>query len=101
MLPWVMGSLLFLFLCLVLAVLTLVGYMPLWVSFPLIPTILVVWIFVGKVLDRIDTRWGEGARGEFQVGEELERLYNEGFYVFHDWYSGRGNVDHFVVGPQG
>lgn len=45
--------------------------------------------------------WGEGARGEFRVGAELERLHEQGFHVFHDWDSGRGNVDHFVVGPQG
>jgi hypothetical protein len=31
----------------------------------------------------------------------LERLHREGFYVFHDWDSGRGNVDHFVIGPRG
>lgn len=35
------------------------------------------------------------------MGEELDKLYKEGFHVFHDWDSGRGNVDHFVVGPQG
>ena len=34
-------------------------------------------------------------------GRELERLYKEGFYVFHDWDTGRGNVDHFAIGPQG
>jgi hypothetical protein len=101
MLPWAVGSLFFVLVCLVLLVLALVGYLPFWVSVPLIPTMLVVWFFLGKVLDRIDASWGEGARGEFQVGEELERLHKEGFYIFHDWYSGRGNVDHFVVGPQG
>jgi hypothetical protein len=31
----------------------------------------------------------------------LERLYKKGFYVFRDWDSGRSNVDHFVIGPQG
>ena len=35
------------------------------------------------------------------MGQELERLYQEGFFVFHDWDSGKGNVDHFVVGPKG
>lgn len=28
-------------------------------------------------------------------------LHKDGFHVFHDWYSGWGNVDHFAVGPQG
>ncbi len=101
MLPWVVGSSLFLLVYLVLAVLALVGYLPYWVSISLILTVLIMWFFLGRVLDRIDARRGEGARGEFRVGEELERLHKEGFYVFHDWYSGRGNVDRFVVGPQG
>lgn len=35
------------------------------------------------------------------MGEAPDKLYKDGFYVFHDWYSGRGDVDHFVVGLQG
>ena len=101
MLPWAVGSLAFLLAYLALAVLSLAGRLPFWASLSLVPTMLVGWFFLGKVLDRIDARWGEGARGEFRVGEELERLHEEGFHVFHDWYSGRGNVDHFAVGPQG
>lgn len=64
-------------------------------------------VFVGAMLaiekktNVLDKSWGEGARGEIRVGEELEKLHKDGFHVFHDWYSGRGNVDHFVVGPQG
>lgn len=55
-----------------------------------------------KLMESRDWRWEEGARGEFLVGEELEKLYKEGFHVFHDYYSvDRGNVDHFVVGPPG
>lgn len=49
----------------------------------------------------MDARWGEGARGEFAVGRELEKLYAHGFHVFHDWQNGQGNVDHFAIGPQG
>lgn len=66
-------------------------------------TVLVIGIllFIDKKTDRINATWGEGARGEFRVGEELDKLHKDGFHVFHDWYSGRGNVDHFVVGPQG
>ena len=57
---------------------------------------------MSRKTDALDARWGEGARGEFRVGEELEKLHKVGFHVFHDWYSeNRGNVDHFVVGPQG
>ncbi len=60
-----------------------------------------LYVLWDKGTDRIDQRWGEGARGEFKVGAELERLHKAGFYVFHDWDSGRGNVDHFAIGPQG
>ena len=35
------------------------------------------------------------------MGEALDKPYKDWFYVFHDWYSGRGDVDHFVVGLQG
>lgn len=55
-----------------------------------------------KFMESRDWSWEEGARGEFLVGEELEKLYKEGFHVFHDYFSkGRGNVDHFVVRPPG
>lgn len=60
-----------------------------------------LYVFWDKSTERINERWGEGARGESKVGAELERLHKQGFYVFHDWYSGRGNVDHFAIGPQG
>lgn len=84
MLPWAVGGFSFLAFYLVLAVLALAGYVPLWLSFLLIPTLLVGWFLLEKATGRIDARWGEGARGEFRVGEELERLYKQGFYVFHD-----------------
>lgn len=61
-----------------------------------------IMYLVSQKIDALNSRWGEGARGEFRVGEELEKLHTEGFHVFHDWHlEGRGNVDHFVVGPQG
>lgn len=59
------------------------------------------YVFWSRSLDAIAQRWGAGAVGETRVGRELERLHKEGFYVFHDWDSGKGNVDHFVIGPQG
>lgn len=81
MLPWAVGFFLFLASYLILALLALAGYLPLWISFFLIPTILVLWFFAERILDRIDASWGEGARGEFRVGEELERLHEEGFLL--------------------
>lgn len=66
--------------------------------FACLVSLYVVW---NRNLDAIGARWGAGAEGEVKAGRELERLHREGFYVFHDWDSGRGNVDHFVIGPQG
>ena len=66
--------------------------------FACLTALFVVW---NRNLDAISERWGAGAEGEVRVGRELERLHKEGFYVFHDWDSGRGNVDHFAIGPQG
>src|SRR5919107_5337777 len=60
-----------------------------------------IYVFWNRNLDAISDRWGAGTQGEVEVGRELERLHKEGFYVFHDWDSGRGNVDHFAIGPQG
>ncbi len=58
--------------------------------------------WLNKRTDSIDARSGVGARAETEVGQDLEKLHKDGFYVFHDWLpEGRGNVDHFVVGPQG
>lgn len=66
-----------------------------------IPAMFVTYLVWNRKTDPVNNTWGEGARGEFRVGAELERLHEHGFHVFHDWDSGRGNVDHFVVGPQG
>lgn len=64
--------------------------------------VLAVWLTHWLIENRQDRSWEEGARGEIRVGRELEKLYRDGFYVFHDYYSvGRGNVDHFLVGPPG
>jgi len=60
-----------------------------------------IYVFWNRNLEAISERWGAGAQGEVEVGRELERLHKEGFYVFHDCDSGRGNVDHFVIGPRG
>jgi hypothetical protein len=46
--------------------------------------------------------WIAGGEAEVRVGEELERLAEHGFYVFHDVQLPRvGNVDHVALGRQG
>ncbi|MGA8745756.1 MAG: nuclease-related domain-containing protein [Solirubrobacterales bacterium] len=47
-------------------------------------------------------RWIRGAEGEESVGAVLDGLAGEGWMAIHDVaISGRGNVDHVVVGPGG
>lgn len=38
---------------------------------------------------------------ELAVGQELEQLMLQGFYVFHDIQAGKFNIDHVVVGKTG
>lgn len=77
------------------------GLLPFWLAGPSVLATLATYLAWDKKTDRTDATWGEGARGEARVGAELERLQERGFHVFHDWDSGRGNVDHFLVGPHG
>lgn len=43
----------------------------------------------------------EGARGEEKVGAALGSLETSGYRVLHDIDTGKGNIDHVVVGPTG
>ncbi len=42
-----------------------------------------------------------GYEGEVAVGQELNQLMREGYYVFHDFQADGFNIDHIVVGPAG
>lgn len=42
-----------------------------------------------------------GRDGERVVGQFLEQLREQGFQIFHDVPTGRGNLDHVMLGPQG
>jgi len=57
-----------------------------------------------SLIDRVAVprveRWSQGARGEEDVGRALEAL-GDGWAVFHDIDTGRGNIDHVVIGPAG
>jgi hypothetical protein len=101
LMPYVVGFSVLFLAYIAVVVLAIVGLVSLWMPLALTPLAGLGFLYTEKVTNRIDAGWGDGARGEIQVGRELERLYREGFYVFHDWDSGQGNVDHFVVGPQG
>lgn len=43
----------------------------------------------------------QGRVGEEQVGEILDRLRPHGWLALHDIPTGRGNIDHVIVGPAG
>lgn len=45
-------------------------------------------------------RWDRGATGEEDVGRLLQGL-GDGWFAIHDLDTGRGNIDHVVVGPGG
>jgi hypothetical protein len=45
-------------------------------------------------------RWERGARGEEKIGRLLEGL-GDGWFSLHDINTGRGNIDHVVIGPAG
>lgn len=101
MMPWSYVLFAAIFIALVVIVLPLVSLAPFWVGIPAILILLAIYRVWDKKTDKTNNTWGEGARGEARVGAELERLYEEGFHIFHDWDKGKGNVDHFIVGPQG
>ena len=67
-----------------------VGIVPLWVMAAFIPAMFVTYLVWNRKTDPVNSTWGEGARGEFRVGAEFERLHKHSFHVFHDWDSGRG-----------
>jgi hypothetical protein len=42
-----------------------------------------------------------GYEGKLLVGQELEQLRHDGFYVYHDFRADTFNIDHIVVGAKG
>jgi hypothetical protein len=63
-----------------------------------------VAIVVMLVVDRfwlpVIDRWARGATGEEEVGRLLTQL-GDGWVAEHDIATGRGNIDHVVIGPAG
>jgi hypothetical protein len=56
---------------------------------------------VDRVASPIVERWQRGASGEERVGEIIDGLHTQGWLALHDAWTGRGNVDHILVGPAG
>lgn len=42
-----------------------------------------------------------GYKGEIAVGQELNQLMRDGYYVYHDFPADKFNIDHIVVGASG
>jgi hypothetical protein len=42
-----------------------------------------------------------GYEGEMAVGQELNQLMRDGYYVYHDFPADKFNIDHIVVGTSG
>ncbi len=56
-----------------------------------------------KLIEFLNTRrrYRLGYEGETAVGQELNQLMRDGFYVYHDFFVDKFNIDHIVVGPSG
>jgi hypothetical protein len=46
-------------------------------------------------------RWRQGAEGERATAKALRRIVRDGWTLVHDVDTGRGNIDHILVGPPG
>lgn len=45
--------------------------------------------------------WFAGAAGEMKVGDILDGLAGDGWFAIHEIQTGRGNIDHVVIGTGG
>jgi len=59
--------------------------------------------FIVKLVKIINKRrkFKLGYEGELAVGQELNQLLRDGYYVYHDFPADKFNIDHVVVGPAG
>ncbi len=74
---------------------------PGYVVTPLALATIATSLVADRHVDRVLTWRVQGAVGEERVGAILEELRVEGWSAVHDVVTGRGNVDHIVVGPGG
>ncbi len=42
-----------------------------------------------------------GYEGEVYVGQQLDEMRENGWLVLHDFDTGKGNIDHIIIAPQG
>jgi hypothetical protein len=63
--------------------------------------VLLALVAIDRLVVPLVERRDSGATGEEHVGAILDALAPQGWRVVHDIDTGRGNVDHVVVGPGG
>jgi hypothetical protein len=62
----------------------------------------VVYSLIGLVkLLNLRRSYQLGYEGEIAVGQELNQLMRDGYYVYHDFPADKFNIDHIVVGASG
>lgn len=102
--PWLYACVAAFLVCMTLAVLAVAGVVPVWSGLAFVPLMYLTFKVWDKETEASNDSWGAGARAERLVGEELERLHEAGFHVFHDLHSGgseEGNIDHLLIGREG
>ena len=63
--------------------------------------VVVLTFVVDRVASPIVDRWHRGAVGEEHVGKIIDGRREQGWLAIHDAQTGRGNIDHILVGPSG
>jgi hypothetical protein len=63
----------------------------------------VIAFYLFKLINMLNLRrsYQLGYEGEIAVGQELNQLMRDGYYVYHDFPAGKFNIDHIVVGTSG
>jgi hypothetical protein len=63
----------------------------------------VIAFYLFKLIKMLNLRrsYRLGYEGETAVGQELNQLMRDGYYVYHDFPAKKFNIDHIVVSPSG
>jgi hypothetical protein len=63
----------------------------------------VIAFYLFKLIKMLNLRrsYQLGYEGEIAVGQELNQLMRDGYYVYHDFPAEKFNIDHIVVGTPG
>lgn len=62
--------------------------------------VIVYFVYVRKAWRNIE-KLKLGYDGEVYVGQQLDEMRVNGWTILHDFDTGRGNIDHIIIAPQG